>query len=234
MHLQEFLARLSYGPLSNLALGNDGSGVIPPAHVPRLTRLTEQALLALHGRFALRSRELLIRASQSRTSYPLLTIHALSDPTIGVDKFIIDTPAAPFQGDVLRVLQVFDEYGCERPLNDAGNEGSVFLPASDILQLPLDSDGARSVDGYAVLYQARHPDLIGTDPALLVPDSLLAALEAHVAYQVITAMNGPEHAQKAAELLSRYEMICAEVDARDLVSTSTTTTHSKLHDRGFV
>ena len=234
MHLQEFLARLSYGPLSNLALGSDGSGVIAPAQVTRLTRLTEQGLLALYGRFVLQSKELLIRASRSRTSYPLIRAHALSDPTIGIDKFIIDTPAVPFQGDVLRVLQVFDEYGCERALNDTGNETGVFTPAPDILQLPLDPGGTRAVDGYSVLYQARHPALTGENPPLLVPDSLLSALEANVAYHVFTAMNGQEHSAKGAEWLSRYEMLCAEVEGRDLVSSSVTTTHSKLHDRGFV
>ena len=68
MQLQEFLARLSYGPLSNLALGGDGSGVIPLVQVPRVTGMVEQALLALHGRFVLRSKELLIRATRNRTS----------------------------------------------------------------------------------------------------------------------------------------------------------------------
>lgn len=236
MRLREFFSKLSYGPLSNLSIGGEGSGIIPAQHEQRLMHLTEQSLIALFGRFNLLEKDVVIRILPGRTEYPLRVEHALTSTTLGVDKFIHDSAGRPFTGDVLKILEVYDEAGCPRVLNDSGDCSSLFTPSHDVLQVPLAPAGVPHADGYAVLYQARHPELDPTtlDQKLLLPETLIPALEAHVSYQVISPMNGAEHVQKAAELLSRFEMICAEVENRDLASTSIIQTHDKFCQRGFV
>lgn len=237
MNLRELMTQLSFGVLSNLAIGGEGSGVIPASQEQRLVRLIEQSLLALFGRFNLIEKDLYLRTSEVRTVYPLQVEHARTNPLIGVEKFILDTAFAPFTGDVLKILEVADEDGRILPLNDAGDPCSVFTPSFDVVQVPQPG-GHGIARGFTVVYQARHPRLVAVGEGalqqrLLVPDVLVPALEAHVAYQVISPMNGAEHAQKGAELLSRYEMICAEVESRDLATTSIIQTNSKFEDRGF-
>lgn len=233
MKLEDLFSKLSLGVLSNLAIGSEGQGTIPPQHQHRLAMMVDNALVQLYGRFNLLEREMVIRIYGSWTEYPFEKRYADMDPTIG-PKFIEDSSANPFTEDVLKILQIFNEWGEEIVLNDPGDATSLFTPNSRLLLVPYPVDG----DCYHLLYQAYHPKIVTAAPisltqGILVPPVLVPALEHHVAYQVLSPMNGAEVTTKAGEHLARFEMICAEAEARDLASSSLTQTHMKLEDRGF-
>lgn len=234
MQLQELFQRLSFGALSNLSIGGEGTGVIPPAHRVRLAAFVNTSLQTLYARFNLLERELTLRLYTGYPTYLLEERFADTHPATG-PKFIEDNSGNIFTEDVVKILQVFNEDGDEIAMNDPGDPTAVFTPTSTSLLVPWAVDG----DCLHVLYQAKHPKIQHTAPVeatqeILLPEALIPALEAHVAYQVFSPMNGQEHVAKAAEQLARYETLCLEVEVRDLASTSLIQTHTKLEDRGFL
>lgn len=235
MTLEELFANLSYGVLSNLAVGGSGSGTVPSQHQKKLINHVNTSLTGLYGRFNLYEKEISIEILEDKTEYALKKIHAVTDATIGVDKFILDTVDNPFLEDVLKILTIYREYGVELPVNDPGQETSVFTPTIDSLILPSDVPG----DIYYVVYQSLPPKLLMAEPinleqVILLPAVLVPPLEAHIAYQILSSLNGPENAAKGMEHLSRYEMLCLEIENKDLVTSSLVQTHTKLEDRGFI
>jgi len=234
MQLSELFNRMSLGVLSNLAIGGEVLGTVPAASRPKLTMHVDNALAVIYARFNLLERELIIRAYTGLYDYPFEKQFADMDRTVG-PKFIEDTLDNIFTEDVFKVLAIYNSLWEEIPLNDPGDPTSLFTPNSNSLQIPVSVTG----DVYHLLYQAKHPKLVWTAPVvttqkILLPEILIPALEAHVAYQVFSPMNGAEHTAKAVEHLGRFEMICAEVETRDFVTSSLVQTHSKLDDRGFI
>lgn len=233
MTLEDLFSRLSLGVLSNLAIGSEGQGTIPAQHQRRVAMTVHTALGQLYGRFNLLEREMVIRVYGAWTEYPFEARYADTDPTVG-PKFIEDNPSNPFTEDVLKVLQIFNAWGEEIAMNDPGDPTALFTPNNRLLLVPAPVEG----DCYHLLYQAQHPKIataapVALDQPILLPPILVMALEHHVAYQVLSPMNGAEASAKAGEHLARYDMVCAEVEGRDLATTSLVQTHSKLDDRGF-
>lgn len=234
MQLAELFNQLSLGVLSNLAIGGEGLGTIPAKSQPKLTMHVHNALTALYSRFNLLERELVIRVYDGLYDYPFEKKYADMDRTVG-PKFIEDGPENIFTEDVFKVLAVYNNCWEEIVLNDPGDPTSLYTPNSSSLQVPMSTTG----DSYHLLYQAKHPKLLWTAPVamaqkILLPEILIPALEAHVAYQVFSPMNGAEHTAKAVEHLGRFEMLCLEVETKDFVTSSLVQTHTKLDDRGFV
>lgn len=238
MRLGDFFSDLSYGVLSTLSIGGDGTGTIPDGHHAQLVSLTNMGLQALHRRFHLIESEVVIRTYSDLTLYPLRKIHADTDSTTGVRKFIADSIQRPFLEDVAKILGTYDEIGTPIPLNDKDASISLWTPSYDTIQIPgPEDDGA-----VFILYRANHaklsPGPIGgpadLNQEITLPATLTQALAAYVAYLVLSPKVGQEMSGKGAEQFQIYESICAEVESQDLASTSDVENHSKLQERGFV
>lgn len=233
MTVEELFRQLSFGELSNLSIGSEGAGSIASTHHNRLIHYANQSLFRLYSRFILREKDLLLFTMPGKSMYPLSSRYAQSNPAPDpADPIYIMDEFDPFQDDLIRILAVWKAGPVELPLNDIDVEGSLFTPQPGVLQV------SKVVGGQtlAVVYQAKHPKLPEDDLTsdIDLPEVLEGALLAHIAHQVFSNMNGQENAAKSADHLARYEMICAEVEERDLVSTSITSTTSKLHKRGFI
>lgn len=234
MLLNDLFESLSYGPLSNLSIGGEGSGTIPVASQPRLTHLANLAILGIYKKFSILEKEVILQANAGQTVYPLEKQYAESDPTEVDHKFILDTVDDPFEEDVLKILGIYDELGTELPLNDADDEESLFLPGQTIVQIPKPVTG----NIYYVLYQAKPPLLdtraeVDLTQEIPLPDVLYAPLVSNIAYRVMSPMAGQEATAKAQEHLATYNSLCDEVEFRDLARTSLVTTSHKFHKRGF-
>lgn len=240
MKLTELYQRLSYGELSNLAVGGEGSGAVTEAMKPRLINYANEGLLRLHSKFMLRENVVFVRQVPNLTYYYLMLRYAVSRSALPADPecpapphfYIVDTEAEPFQEDVIKVLSVFNQEGIELPLNDSEDPRSIFTPQPNLLQVPAPV----AEQMLAVSYQARHPIIVGETECqeIDLPFSLEGALTAYIAYKVFSHMNGQDNAAKASEHLSMYDMICGEVTDQDLVSQSSSTTNTKFEQRGFV
>lgn len=239
--LDEIIDDLSYGSLSNLAIGSSGKGSIPDADQARIVHHINRGLTKLHSRFVLYQRELYIRIQEDVHLYPLLRQagesyhdHTTSNPPM---RYIIDSAEAPFSEDVIRIL------GCWRPskidptdlvevpLNDENAEESVWTPATSTLQI---LDG-KAGDIYHVMYQADHYRLrTGVGPQkVYLPEILYEALEHYVAYKIFGSMNGEEHTIKAQEHRNTYESVLLRAIDLDLVKAVSVSTNVKLELRGF-
>lgn len=233
MNVTELFRRLSYGELSNLSIGGEGSGVIPEASRPKLVSYLNTALLRIYSRFVLRESSLVIECQEWITNYHLTKRFAMtSEPCDGVTRYIQDHAADPFQDDVIKVMDVLNQEGQRVGLNDLKSERSVFTPQPNVLQVP------QPVQGYflSVLYQARHVPIAYTDyeACIEIPAVLEEALQMFMAHLVFFHMNGQDNGIKAAGYLKNYELACGLIVDRDLVNSSVADTNSKFHERGFV
>lgn len=230
--LGDFYANLSYGILSNLALGGSASGAIPVEHQPRVLHAIKLGMTALHTKFIMSTKKVAVRSYDGQTLYPLEKRYADTDPTVVAKKFIADSAGSPFLGDVLKVLAVTDEAGCRLPLNDSKSCTSLFTPNPQTLQIPMAVTG----NVYFAYYQADHPDLSQNDltQQLTLSPALHEALQLYVGGQIMSGMKGAEHAGKSVEYFQRYESICSLVRNEDLLSTSIVNDEDKFFDRGFI
>lgn len=235
MNTNELFTRLSYGPLSNLSIGSEGAGTIAADKQLKVLSYVNEGLLRLYSRFVLRENDLVVMQYGHITEYPLLKKYATFGPALTdpLDvKFILDSEAALFDDDVIKILKVTNAENKLVPLNDVNHDKAFFTPQPNILQITYPVLGELSV----VTYQARHPivTLETLNAELLLPATLETALQSYVAYLVYFHMGGQDNGALAAGHLGNYERVCAEAVLGDLVNTSMSSTSSKFAERGFV
>ena len=237
MKLSELFRRLSYGELSNLAVGGEGVGTITEPMKPRIVSYANDALLALHSKFLLRENILMFKQIEHLTYYYMLKRYAVSQ--IGVEgacevphHYILDSTDEPFEEDWIKLLSVLDEKGNEIPVNDTEEYTSIYTPQPNLIQVPLPVEGRI----FAMSYQARHPmlDYVEGCQEIDLPFVLEPALTAFIASKVFSHMNGQENAAKGQEHMNTFEGVCAQVIDQDLVSQGAPTTLTKFNKRGFV
>lgn len=235
MKLGDVFKRLSYGPLSNLAISNEGDGTIIAGKKPAIIQHLNDALLRLHSRFVLSEKEVIIEQREVTTNYLINVKNAVSnlDSDPANPAYVIDTEADPYKNDLIKVMGVYDSTTTQLPLNNDTNQRSVFTPQPNVLQVPEPIEG----EPLYVIYQATHVpiaanavDTVEINIPLVLEDALLA----YIAYLVFDGMNGQDHTLKAQEYLNKYDTLCGEVIEQDLVSTSLSFTNTKFDDRGFV
>ena len=235
MKLKDLFRKLALGELNNLAMATDG--VINPASYPRVIQGANDALRDLFSRMLLSEKTLLVQSLDWKAIYPLRKQHAFMDPTPDVIKYIRDTPAYPYTGDLVKILGVTNEVGDPLPMNDSQQWASVFTPQFDTLQ--LNHVGYDQV--FSVSYQALHAELLEatTDPdafleqEIFIPSILEDLLRIKVAHCIFSAMSGQEYSTKAQVLEATYEMKYTAIDQNNLVGDAGLSTNVKLHLRGF-
>lgn len=235
MKVEDFFNRLSLQELSNLALGTSGDGAIEPGKEPKMLGYLNEAMLRLHSRFVLAERSVMLLQVGHITNYHFKKEYAESAGSTKPYLYIKDSLAEPFEEDVIKVLSVSDEYGRTRPLNELGNRLSVFTPRQEMLQVPYPDDNSL----LSVNYQARAIPLKLKGDDLLkqefdIPFALEGALAAYIAHLVYNHMNGQENQLNSASFERKYEMICGEVEALDLINATSLAQKEKFDERGFV
>lgn len=232
MNLATVLQQLSYGPLSELGIAGTGSGSIPAANVPKLVFHIGQALVALYTRFPLRLRTLELETVDGLYEYALRTPFAQTSSSTELNKYIKDSLADPFTGDVLKIVGIQDALGCSLPLNKRGDELSWFTTGYDTVKMDYPTTGVR----YRIEYRARHAEL-PLNPAtaeaqeavqILIPPELLPALMAHVAGNVYGSMSMEGALAKSQGHLATYENECQLHE-----QTNTWDQHHEPHNTGI-
>lgn len=232
MNLGELFTKLSHSHLSNLAIGNDGAGTVPvPKRAQLITQINE-ALLRVFTRFVLYEKAVIIETNSSRVNYPLEPRFAQSSGSDEDHKYIMDFNET-FSGDVLKILEVYNNFGAKFVLNDVEDFWSLFTPQPNVLQVPHPQNG----QALAIQYQARHPIILPDSEdefPLLVPAYLEGAVTALIGAAVIGSMNGQDNLLKQQTLTAEYEAICLDIESKDLVNQTASTTNIKFAKRGFV
>lgn len=236
MIVDDLFQELALGELSNLSLSENGT--IIPQKRPQIIVYANEGLLALHSRFVLKEKDVLVEMREGVTNYHLLKRYAISQydednpPNRWDLPYIMDTVAEPFEEDVIKILSAYNSYGIRLPLDDQESRLSVFNPQGNVLQVPFPIPG----QAISLEYQAEHPKLdhCNCDDEIVLPNVLKPALKAYIASKVFMHMNTSENTAKGHEHMMLYENICLDVVEKDLVNSSSSTTNTVFNQRGWI
>jgi hypothetical protein len=235
--LSRFLKNLAYGELSNIAIGNADTGVISPDAYERVITHTQLGLTALHQRFMIRIGQVIIRNYSHIGRYYLDYRYARSNTeSTELVKYIEDTAERPFQDNVLKIDQIFDEIGREYELNKSDVPDPIFTPDYNCVVMTPSVENAL----WTVVYRADHDQLPTTDPdpdliELKIPQQYLEPLQAYVAGRLMSGMGHSlfEGQAEGDRFMSRYEMLCARLEQQNM-DIDDNDTHTRLEDNGWV
>lgn len=232
MKLHELFDELAIGELSNLAFAK--TGVIDVASHGKVVTALNVALNDIFSRILLAEKEVLVETLDWKSIYYIRKEHSRLDSTPGFLKYILDTPANPFLGDLVKVLGVSNEVGDPLPMNDAEQWASVFLPAFDTVQ--FNHPGAKQI--FSVQYQALHPKLVASgegylDQVLRVPTILLDMVKLKTASTLLAPMGGQNETLKAQSLDAKYEARHTSLVFKNEIGDTSISTNVKLMLRGY-
>ncbi|MBL1322163.1 MAG: hypothetical protein COA63_014060 [Methylophaga sp.] len=233
MKLSDLLERLALGELSNLALVNqDSPAEINVSDHLKVISYANQALTNLFTKFILSEKEILVNTYDPETMYYLRPEYARSSDSSQDVKYLDDSGDIKFTGGVIKILDVYGQYGQPLYINDIDEHSSLFTPQFDCLQITSIDFGTV----FSVIYQAQHSKLSvdNLDIVIDIPVYFEEAIQAYIASKVLGHMNGKENTGKSQEYMNRYEMICANAAEKDTARTSIVSSNMKLIQRGFV
>ncbi|UZV39865.1 head completion adaptor [Xanthomonas virus PB119] len=233
MNIEELFEKLSYGPYAALFAGANGTGFIDEKDQPQVLSHANDGLLRLYTKFDLMQKDVLVVMDEVTTNYHLSSRFSPHNTVSNEPRrYILDLPEERFTDDVIRILQVYNSYGYQVPLNDDGNPFSVFTPQGGVLQIPRPLPGQI----LSVTYQAKHPKLTidSLDQEVMLPEVLVEGLISYIAYKKYTNMATPESTAKAQEHLAMFNNICEDAIQNDAVSTSSSTTNTRFEKGGFI
>lgn len=237
MKLSEVFEMLQYGELANVSIsGNIDEEVgIRTEDYPLLISHINLALTDLHTKFNLKEKEVVIQQYEGLPYYELDSKYAQSNTgSIEPIKYISDSKYNPFNDDVLRINAAFDEGGCEVPINDENDCNSIFLNSYKRIQVPYPNPE----NALWITYRANHEKLSMGNPDLTVevniPAYCVEALLSYVASRVHSQRTSQESQGLAVNLMAKYQMICEQIEEKNVLHNSPSNTNFKLGDRGWV
>lgn len=231
--LSDIYRDVALSTLKGAGLVTDDRLGIEPRGKPEVLASINEGLTRLHSRFPLKTNNCIVEMKEGRTDYPLQSRFSYTKwkPSLAVPyPFIMDSEEKPFMDDVIKVLNVFDNSGVRRRLNDDTDPNAIFTPRPDTIQVIR----PKHFEAVNVLYQAKHLEMTGDEEQEVdLPDTLMTALWNWVGYRYHTGLNTPDSTAKAAEFLQIYESICGEVTEYDLANSSISITETKFEQRGW-
>lgn len=236
MLLSELFDQFTYGELSRLKIGGFENGEIDPSRYKEMIAHINLALTDLHKKFPLNVKELIIQQVEWIQTYYLRKEFAETNKdSTEPHKYLIDSHLDPFKNDVIKVEQVYSEYGEEYSLNDPTDTFTVYTPTFDSLTVPFH----HNENSVSVIYRANHEKIIvdtGFDPDNIhvrIPVSLLEPLLLFVYGRILSNMSGTDNMNEASVYMGKYTMLCNQITDINLINKPN---HSnmKLDDRGWV
>lgn len=244
MNLGELFANLSYRELNDLALGHEGAGTIREEDQEKLRSMVQSALTEIYSKKTVKVGYVRIQVQENIRTYALDPRHRVSDtdPANTAARYILDSLAEPFTGDVIKIKSVARE---DDPSTDAFEGAGVRVNhLSRASQIGIQPDAANSLDPLAppsirmvefdtfrieapvpgeilrVEYQADHPRLsvpVDLKDRIKIPPQLQEALQVRVASAAYAASNNELHVARSQGLLNYYRTLMQEADLEGLV-----------------
>lgn len=248
MKLSEIFKQLSYGELSQLKIGGSGTGSIADEDYDRLVSCINLGLTALHTRFPLKRKSLVLQVVPQQEAYYLNPNFAVSnEASTEATKYLLDSTDDPFLDDILKVEALYTTSGLELVLNSRGDPLSAFTPSHGVLTLPeavyapsASTDAAYVTETVEVHYRANHPimeDGVGMYRAEEVdvdlPYQYLQPLLFFVASRMHNALGMVNEFHMGNSFYAKYEMACQELE-RHNVNIDQMGATNKFSSRGWV
>lgn len=236
MQLSELFSYLTYGELANLKVGGKDEGGIHPTYSNEVISYINQGLTDLHTRFDLKTNECIVQLIEEVTRYHLTSAHAYSNMESEEPyKYIDDFGQYPFEDDIIRIEQVFNEIGQELIFNSEDPECTVFAPQYNVLQVTNPEDD----NAISVVYKADHAPISlenHADPSSIsidIPSSLIDPLCMFVAAKAHNAVGTPESINSGFTKMQQYEATCLGIEIRGVINTNTYI-NNRLSSNGWV
>lgn len=235
MKLSELFDQLTWGELSQLAIGNRKAGVIKVEDYPALLAYTNLGLTELYKRFPVQLEEIQLQQYENISTYFLRPPFAVSSATGASTRYILDTIEDPFKNNIIKIESIHDEFGGPYILNDEHEDDSVFTPGFDQIQFPVTADNKT----FSVVYRAGHTPIVieGADtPADIdvhIPPYLVYPLILFIASRAYSIMGSSENINEGAIYESKFERQCAKIIELGLINKDNTTS-TKLDGSGWV
>ena len=231
MKLKEIFDQLTFGELSQLAIGGGEQGAIQAKDYDRILSHINLGLTALYKRFPLKEGRVMIELQTGMTTYPINSNYAVSSRSSREPvRFLKDSTAVPFKDDIHKIERVYTALGYELGLNDEGDSYAVSTPSATVLRVPS-SIVAQSMDlpddlktaTLEIVYRANHP-ILATDDGDLEPEmvnvelpySHLEPLLLYVASRVHTPVGMTNELNMGNNYYARYEASCQEIENTNL------------------
>ena len=238
MRLSEIFNQLTYGELSQFAVAGKNTNGIQYESYPEVIAHVNLALTALHKRFQISRKEVILVPDTAIHIYYLHTDYLVGNTSSSKPvKYLLDSEYEVFTGDVIKIEQVFDSYGKDVPLNEVGNTASLFVNSYNSLRI-LTPD---PMNPLSVVYQADHPRIAvdamyPDDTEVELPPTLLQHLLLFIAARV-TASNPSiteSNVNDSINFMNKYEMACLEIEQRNLLGTTIIDSNTRFTDCGWV
>jgi hypothetical protein len=238
MKLSSIFEQLSYGELSQLAIGGaETSGIVLSSDYPKLITHINLGLLELYKRFDLSRKEVFVQQYDEINLYYLDSRFAVTNTESPEPiKYIQDSVYRPFTDNVLRIEKVINECGSELYVNDDSKYWTVYTPDYNSIQVPWpDANNAMCITYRASPDVIPVVDVVPSEQEVNIPLSHLEPLLLYVASRIFAskpALNN-ESNSKGMEYMSKYELSCKRIEDLNLVQNNNTT-NMKLQNAGWV
>lgn len=236
MLLSEIFDSLRHGELGHMYIGGKEIDGIAAEDWPSIVSHINLGLTALHKRFPLRYEEVIIQQFEEIQTYYLRSKYALSNhSSLEPIKYIMDSEYQPFKDNVLKIENVYSEFGQERSLNDDKDTFTVYTPQFDAIIKPYNC----KENAMSVVYRANHDKIVVTDDfnpdaiEVNLPITLVEPLLFFVANRVLNGMGAGNNIQEANHYLSKYELACAQIETFGLINKEASS-NIRLEKAGWV
>ena len=241
MLLSEFFEHLVSGELAQLHMGDIDNLRLDVEDFPKVLPSINLGLTEIYKRFPIRIEELILRQQPEISTYMLTGKYAQTSDSNEPVKYIHDSIYEPFQDNVLKVEQVFNELGMEIPLNEeiAYNQYNDYASSSyqpnrhftndynfqsartptfnsvQILPHPL------AENNLLIKYRAAHAvipntaDIIPGEIEIDIPLAMLEPLLLYVGGRVYANMHG-EDPNSGAGFIAKFEASCKKIEDLNL------------------
>lgn len=224
MKLAEIFTQLAVGEFSQLALGGNGSGVLPEETYPKVIPHVNLGLTALYKRFPLKEGSVSLQMVAGRNTYPLKVAYAVANRrSREATRFILDSTDYPFIEDVLKIERVYNTLGKEMGLNDESDADSCFTPTATTLKVPNSLIEVPTPGVIRVVYRANHEKIVmgltSFDPTRVeveLPDSHLEPLLYYIASRVHNPIGLSNEFHAGNNYAAKYEASCLELETKNL------------------
>lgn len=230
MKLKEVFDQLTYGELSQMAIGGNAMGEISEANYPAVIAHIRLALTALYKRFPLKENRMVLQLQQGVLQYEINSKFAVSNTKSKSPlKYILDETNS-FKDDILKIERVYTGRGYELSLNEGSDALTLTTPSAFVLRVPTaivhklpDTPEHFLTDTLELVYRANHPMIeVGLgyfDPERIEIELPYSHLEPLLLF-VASRMNNPAgmsnefHAGNS--YYAKYEAACQQLEQYNL------------------
>lgn len=230
----QILQNLTFGELSQYAVGNAAGGIVAEAEIPKVMSAINRGVNQLQLDMGLHENTVIIRLREGTHTYLLDSKHSMITGTESV-LYIDDSVDQPFEDDVLRIRQIMNKYGQPHPINVKDDVNTLYTPTHKTIQNPF----AVEDEVMAVVYtRFTKPQEISTyveaDVTYLpLPDYMLHALYQYVASRMTAGITTQQEISDSQVWMQEYTKSVAAMKF-DPQLAAQEHTNTKLHDRGYV